>query len=168
MARYHYWQYLLNEEGQPIGDADIEVTLGGSTTEAYVFTAESGGVATTTPSITTNTTTGYFEFWIGDNRETNGYVKTQKFRIQWSKTGITTQDIDHINVFPNTPTFAEAYTSSTSWSVAHELNSSALLVTCWVSERVRTDSASIARVDDDNITVTWPSASAGSIAIMAC
>ena len=167
MARNHYWQYLLNEEGQPIEDADITVTLAGTSTAAYVFEAESGGVATITPGITTSST-GYFEFWIGDSRETNGYAKTQKFKIQWAKTGISTQNIDNVDVFPNIPSFTSNYSSSTSWTVVHELNSSALVVTAWVDDRVKTHLATIARVDDDNLTVTWNAPSAGSVNIVAC
>lgn len=62
MARYHYWQFLVNQEGQPINAADINVYLAGTTTPANVYTSETGTAYTNTlPQASTNEL-GYFEF----------------------------------------------------------------------------------------------------------
>lgn len=99
MARSHYWQYLINEEGQPIESANIRIYKAGGTTPAYVYTQEVGGTATNSiPQVTTNSN-GFFEFWIADASDTLGYAPSQKFKIQWQKTGITTGTIDNVNIF---------------------------------------------------------------------
>lgn len=99
MARSHYWQYLINEEGQPIQSANIRIYKAGSTTPAYVYTQEVGGTATNSiPQVSTNSN-GFFEFWIADASDTLGYAPSQKFKIQWQKTGITTGVIDNVNIF---------------------------------------------------------------------
>jgi len=114
MARGHFWQYILNEEGQPIADAEVNVYLTGSNVPAYVFTQESGGTATNTNPQVTSNDEGYFEFWIGNPTELSGYSSTQKFAISWSKPGIiTTGRVDNIECYsPPIETFVVDITST--------------------------------------------------------
>ena len=103
MARVHYWQFLLNKEGNPIPDADIYIYESGSETPMYIYTSETGGTASNdTPHIVSNSA-GYFEFWIGDENEVNGYGPDVKFKIAWQKFGISSGYIDFVEVFPHEP-----------------------------------------------------------------
>lgn len=100
MARYHYWQYLVNREGQPINNANISIYEAGTTTDATVYTSEFGSdTVSVSPHLTTNQL-GYFEFWIGDPDETSGYELGKKFKIKWDRSGISSGYIDYINIFP--------------------------------------------------------------------
>jgi len=100
MARYHYWQFIVNQEGQPIKNVDVSVYEAGTDTPAYVYTSESGSdVNNDVPQITTNNS-GYFEFWLGDTQESNGYPIGQKFKIRWDKENITSGSVDWVDIFP--------------------------------------------------------------------
>ena len=107
MARIHYWQFLINEEGQPIPNAEIYFYESESSTPAYFYTQDGGGTATrsypgaTTPDeIITTDDNGFFEFWVADSSEVNGYNSDQEFRLEWYKAGITNGYIDFLNIFP--------------------------------------------------------------------
>jgi hypothetical protein len=138
MARVHFWQFLLNEEGIPIPAADIYVYLANTLSPAYVYTSESGGTATiTTPQVTT-TADGFFEFWIGDSEESAGYSVPQKFKIVWEKTGVAEGYIDNLDILPNAPRyFNDTITTWTSaatgyyYDLTHGLNNSYPLVRVW-------------------------------------
>jgi hypothetical protein len=97
--RVHFWQFLLDEEGRPIEDAEISIFLAGGSTPASIYTQEIGGSpVSTSPQVETDSS-GLFEFWIGDTGESAGYTTTQKFKLQWKKTGIATGSIDNVDVF---------------------------------------------------------------------
>ncbi len=138
MARVHYWQFLLNEEGIPVPAADITIYLANTESPAYVYTAESGGTATLTVPQATTDSNGYFEFWIGDSDETTGYSVPQKFKIAWDKTGVAEGWIDNLDILPNAPRyFRETITTWTSgatgyfYDLTHGLNNSYPLVRVW-------------------------------------
>lgn len=98
--RYHYWQFLVNQEGQPINAANIKVYLAGSDTVARVYKNEfTTDIIDTLPQAITNGA-GYFEFWIGDGEEAQGYDRGQKFKIVWDRPGISYGSIDYIDIFP--------------------------------------------------------------------
>lgn len=98
MARTHFWQFLLNKEGQPIPDAEVNIYEAGTTTPARVFDGEFGDTYTSIiPQILTNSK-GYFEFWVADDEEVAGYPASQKFRIEWSKSGIETGMVDWVDI----------------------------------------------------------------------
>jgi len=99
MARRHYWQFLVTDEGNPIENAEITVYLAGTETTAYVYSDELGGVAVNTDPQVNTSRKGYFEFWIADENELNGYPYTQKFKIAWNAAGISAGYIDYIDVF---------------------------------------------------------------------
>jgi len=97
--RYHFWQFLLNQEGQPINDANISIFRAGTTTPVTVYTGElSSDSVSVAPQLTTSSN-GYFEFWIGDEEEPLGYERGTKFKIQWERAGISSGIVDNIEVF---------------------------------------------------------------------
>jgi hypothetical protein len=113
--RFHYWSFLLDEEGQPIENASIWIYLAGTSTPAELYPSESGNYQTD-PLISTfesyedgdesesnieiikTDEDGFFEFWVGNENETNGYGTEQKFKIKWYKAGIAEGEIDYINI----------------------------------------------------------------------
>lgn len=100
MSRFHYWQFLINSEGQPIPDANISVYIAGTNSPANVYYDEFGSNhSNNNPQVITNNV-GYFEFWIGDSSEEYGYQKGQKFKLEWEKPGVALGEIDWIDVFP--------------------------------------------------------------------
>jgi hypothetical protein len=100
MSRVHEWQFLLNREGQPIADTSVYIYLAGTEIPARIFTDEVGGtMIDTEPQVTTNAN-GFFQFWIADNTEQNGYDISQKFKIKWAKAGVASGYIDWVDVFP--------------------------------------------------------------------
>lgn len=97
--RSHFWQYITNEEGQPIEGATISVYLTGTTTAVSVYTAESGGAVTTAVPQVTSDENGFFEFWIADSSDAYGYDMEQKYTIAWEKAGvITAGSIDNVEM----------------------------------------------------------------------
>ena len=99
MARVHFWSFLLNEEGQPVEDGEVSIYLANTTTTAEVYTAEIGGSSiSAAPQLVTNGA-GFFEFWVPDSTEIGGYPISQKFKLVWEKSGISTGTIDNIDVF---------------------------------------------------------------------
>ena len=99
MARRHYWQFLVTDEGSPIENAGITISTAGSDNPVFVYTSEIGGSGTaSTPQIVTSKK-GYFEFWVGDTTETNGYPLSQKFKIAWFSAGVTAGYVDYVDVF---------------------------------------------------------------------
>ena len=102
MARIHYWQFLVNEEGQPIESANISVYLSSSTSAAIVFDREYGGTPISSVPQTVTDQNGYFEFWIGDEAEgSNGYTNDTKFKVTWAKTGVAAGSINYVDILPN-------------------------------------------------------------------
>jgi len=102
MARVKFWHYVLDEEGRPVEDADIKFYLANTVVPAEIFLHPTAGTTTTTDSTVLQTDgNGYFEFYIGDEWETNGgYTASQKFKLVWSKAGISTGTINNIDVLP--------------------------------------------------------------------
>ena len=99
MSRVHYWQFLLNGEGQPIPDASVSIYFAGTEESANVYFDEYGSNhSSDTPQTITNNM-GYFEFWIGDASEEYGYTKDQKFKLRWSKEGVASGEVDWIDIF---------------------------------------------------------------------
>lgn len=99
MARRHYWQFLVTDEGNPIENAEITIYIAGTEDTAYVYLDEVGGTAVNTEPQTFTSRKGYFEFWIADTTESNGYFFDQKFKIGWKSPGVSAGYIDYIDVF---------------------------------------------------------------------
>lgn len=102
MARIDYWQYLIDQQGRPLQNAQVRVYLAGSTTEANIYLNASFGAFTTSSVEDFKTNKyGFFQFWVGDEWETNGgYDATQKFKIVWQNDvdGIQ-EEIDDICIY---------------------------------------------------------------------
>lgn len=100
--RIHVWHYILNEEGQPVEDANVRLYLSNSTTEANIFVSENSTSYTTcsVADIKTNSE-GFFEFWLAGNWETGGYDFSQLFRLEWYRPGIKLGYINNYNPWPN-------------------------------------------------------------------
>jgi len=116
MARYHYWQYIVDEEGTPLDSVEIRFYLsdgtGIGTTEASIFRNPTTGAITTTSQANSKTdANGFFEFWVGDAYEAEGgYAFDQKFRLQWYKAGLIQGYIDPVDVYPPLPPVDETST----------------------------------------------------------
>lgn len=99
MARRHYWQFLVTDEGNPIENAEITIAIAGTDDPAYVYTDEIGGTATNVGPQTQTSRKGYFEFWVADSTELNGYSYSQKFKLMWSAAGVAAGFVDYVDVF---------------------------------------------------------------------
>ncbi len=99
MARRHYWQFLVTDEGKSIENAEITIYIAGTDDTAYVYADEIGGEAINSAPQTVTSRKGYFEFWISDTTELNGYNYNQKFKIGWNAPGVSAGYIDYIDVF---------------------------------------------------------------------
>jgi hypothetical protein len=122
MARIHYWQYIVDEEGRPLEGVNVLFYLNDNPTqEADIFTHPALGASTYTSSAGIKTDgNGFFEFWIGDEFETlAGYSAVQKFRLTWERAGILIGSINNIDIFP--PLFQVDETDGTS-STKNEKN----------------------------------------------
>lgn len=105
MSKAHYFQYLKDIEGNPIVGASINVFYvtppydTPTYAPAYIFESETDVIADNTTTLSTSAD-GFFEFWIGDRKETNGYSAGSKFKITWEKEGyITAGSVDFIDVW---------------------------------------------------------------------
>jgi hypothetical protein len=98
--RTHYWSYLVNEEGQPVNEANISIHINGTSTTAWVYLQQSGGSAVNAaPQVQTNDE-GFFEFWVAGASESHGYSSDQKFAIEWSKPGVISDGgIDDVIIY---------------------------------------------------------------------
>lgn len=116
MARYHYWQFIVDEEGSPLDSVEIRFYLSDQpTVEASIFLNPTTGAITTTSQADLKTdANGFFEFWVGDPWEVEGgYDHTQKFRLEWFKAGIVAGLIDPVDIFPPLPSVDETITGQT-------------------------------------------------------
>ncbi len=99
--RYHFWQFLLNQEGQPINGASVSVFLAGTSTPANIFTSEDLTTPVSIAPQLITTSNGFFEFWIADEEDSIlGYSRGTKFKIAWERDGISSGIVDYIDVFP--------------------------------------------------------------------
>ncbi len=129
MARVHYWQYIVDEEGRPLENVDIRFYLSDNETEeAEIFTHPSlGGPTTTSSANITTDGNGFFEFWVGDEFELlAGYTATQKFKLDWQRAGILFGSINNIDVFPPIFTVDETDNISTETTQKNKLVSNRL------------------------------------------
>lgn len=99
MARKHYWQFLQDDEGNPLTNAEVRIYLAGTLTEANIFNHPTLGSSTTSSVYDLRTNSqGFFEVWFGDIFEVNGYISTQKFKVIWTK-GSVTDTIEELTVY---------------------------------------------------------------------
>lgn len=82
MAKVRQWLYLKDEEGVPIEDAYLNLYLTGTTTLATLF-SDSLGTSLDQSTWTTGAS-GFFDFYIGNEWDPQGYSATQEFDLAWS------------------------------------------------------------------------------------
>ena len=99
MARRHYWQFLVTDEGNPIENAEITIYIAGTEDPAYVYTDEYGPAGSSTAPQVRTSRKGFYEFWVADKQEPNGYFLESKFKIAWSAVGVQKGYIDYVDVF---------------------------------------------------------------------
>ena len=102
MARVVHWQYLVDNEGNPLPYAEVRVYLSGTTNEANIFLDSTVGSATKSSTVDLKTDIlGFVQFWIADEWEgSDGYESTQKFKIVWQNVVDSIQEeIDNLCVF---------------------------------------------------------------------
>jgi hypothetical protein len=103
MARYHYWQYIVDSEGRPLENVNVRFYLADNPAEeAEIFTHPSLGAPTITSEANTRTDgNGFMEFWVGDEFEAyGGYTSAQQFKLSWERAGILLGTINYVDVFP--------------------------------------------------------------------
>jgi len=192
MARRVYYSWVCNDEGQPVSNVTVDVYQAGSTdTPANIYLANTGGSPV---SETTTDAEGYFEFWIADTSGADlGYASDQKFRIDWSGTGITSGYVDYVNIFSpaaevdetDTDTtknktvsnaqanqwsqatvYTSSYTSNASWTVTHSLGSYNIIVQCWNNTHVWIEPTDITQNSINQCTVTFGGAQVGRVVVI--
>ena len=133
MARKHYWQFLVTDEGNPIENAQITVYRAGTTDPVWVYTDEQGTSGSdSNPQITTSLK-GYFEFWIADQSDpTHGYELSTKFKVGWIANGVSDGYIDNIDVFS---TFIEPVDETSTDELKNKALSNLLAYT-WEAHRM--------------------------------
>lgn len=102
-SRIHFWNYVLNSDGDPIQNVEIRFYLNDNPTiEANIYVRETSSVHTKSSLADLKTDeNGFFEFWIGNSWEDGGYDYTQEFRIEWFKAGTIASVIENINPWSN-------------------------------------------------------------------
>ncbi len=82
MAKVRQWLYLKDEEGVPIENAYLNLYLTGTETKAIIFSDSIG--TSLDQSTWTTTTSGFFNFYIGNEWDPDGYDANQEFDLVWS------------------------------------------------------------------------------------
>ncbi len=164
MARQHFFYYITNENGNPVNAADITLYFAGTTTPMYVYLQETGGAATNTiPQVTSNTE-GYYEFWIADSSEINGYVSGSKFSMAWAKAGeIDAGLIEYIDfTTPRVLSMSTESLSTTGWSssggqyyydLSHELNNEYPIAMLYKDSSLRTETITLESISLNTIRI---------------
>jgi len=93
-----FQDYAVDQNGQVVVSATINVYLAGTSTAASIYTAETGGTAVN--SVTSDSTTGYFSFYVDDT----DYDTFQEFKIQIVKPNYSIFPIDNVRIFDRAQT----------------------------------------------------------------
>ena len=102
MARIDYWQYMVDNEGNPLENAEVRVYLAGTLDEADIYLNGTFGSVTrsSTEDLKTNKF-GFVQFWIGDEWEVEGgYTVDQQFKVVWQNdVDAIEEEIDNLYIF---------------------------------------------------------------------
>lgn len=98
MGRLYYYQYLKDEEGEPIQDAGLNLYLTGTETEATLFSVSISGSSLNQSTWVTDNN-GFFDFYIGDEWDLNGYSANQYFDLEWTSDS-NSGNVEGIQLFP--------------------------------------------------------------------
>jgi len=177
MARQHFWYYITNEEGQPVEGAEISLYAAGTTTPMYVYLQETGGSATNTLPQVTSDSEGFFEFWIADSSEVNGYVSGSKFTMVWSKPGeIDDGVVEYIDfTTPRVLSISTQSISTTGWSssganyycdISHELSNEYPIVQVYSDSTKQTVTVTVETISPNTVRIWGASAINCHVTIM--
>jgi len=97
MSKVRQWLYLKDEEGVPLEDANMHLYLTGTETDATIFSDSVGTLLD--QSTWTTGTSGFFDFYIGNEWSPSGYDASQYFDLAWSKSSRSGM-IEGIQLFP--------------------------------------------------------------------
>jgi len=122
--RVHVWQFLLNEDGEPIEDATIYIYQANSTTPVWYYENRNTGLPYKSYDVGSGTDSnlkliqtdskGYFEFYISyDSNDDQAYDPTTQFKISWVKAGIANGTLDDLDLIPNAIPVDETDTDET-------------------------------------------------------
>ena len=148
--RAHYWQYVLNTEGQPVSGATIILYTDSTlTTPVTVYTTDTGSSVVT--AVTSNNK-GYFEFWVGDPTETFGYNTNQGFSLVIFSNSVAAQQIDNLQLRFSPPRLYSSdltgsWISAGGWgsvymyNVVHNLNTPYPVVQLWNGNKLLNDNS---------------------------
>lgn len=162
MARAHFWQHLLNSEGQPISGATITLDEDVSGLPISFYTTAAGG--TKVSSVQTNKY-GFFEVWVPDKEISldNGYATNITFTLNVSSASLgALEPITGIQLLFQPPrVYTESFPVSgisrvgniNSVVVTHKLNTDFPLVNAWL--------------DNGNVPVSCTSLDSNSISVSA-
>lgn len=149
MSRAHYWQYVLNTEGQPVSGAVISLHTDSPATTANQVTLYTTSTGSTTVTSKTTDDVGFFEFWVADKSEssTNGQNTNISFVLKISRGTGDEQEIEDVHLHFSPPRmYSQLLTSS--WissaggyvyEIVHNLNTDYPLVQIWNGTRVVTN-----------------------------
>lgn len=85
MARSKFWNFILNENGEPVPYATVQLYNASTTTPASAYSTEAAVIVISGGTLTTDTS-GYFSFWADPVL----YPTGMKFDLLWSKPGTVT------------------------------------------------------------------------------
>ena len=135
--RVHFWQYIVNDEGEPLENVNVRIYKADSPDdEANIFTHPSTGTYTqSSVALLTTDGNGFFECWFGDELEgIGGYSASQRFKLEWERAGLSNGYVDNINVYPNTYRVVETDNTSSDKNVKNKMVSN-LLAYNWETHR---------------------------------
>jgi hypothetical protein len=167
MARSHFWQHLLNSEGQPISGAKITLDEDVSGTPISFYTTAAGG--TKLSSVETNKY-GFFEVWVPDKEISldNGYATNTTFTLNVSSASLgLLEPITGIQLLFQPPrVYTESFPVSAysrvgninSIVVTHDLNTDYPLVNVWLD--TQNVPVSCTSIDSNSLSVSAYSVSA--------
>lgn len=93
MARFHFWSIARNTAGHALSSGDVSVYLAGTSTDATVYDAETGGSSYSSAPQVSIGSDGFFEFWV----DSTDYEITQKFKVTISS-GTASRIVDNIGI----------------------------------------------------------------------
>jgi len=171
MSRSHYWQYVLNSEGQPVQGAIVTLKKEPALTSVYMYEQATGGSGVTYVTTDNN---GFFEFWVGgygnglSTDDTYAYPTNSTFQIEVSGSSILPRTFTSVQLLFQPPRIFYSDMSSATPSaigggkykytkvITHKLNTMYPFVQIYdtTTKLLTAGTVSAASVDTTTISVT--------------
>jgi hypothetical protein len=160
MARSHFWQYVLNNEGVPISGAIVRLFDDSDDSQVSFYTRTSSASTTT---YTTTSTAGLFEIWVPDRTETNGYGSNSTYTLIISGGAMETRTITGVQLLFQPPRMVEAdmFTRLNvddlfyySKNIVHDLNTQYPCIQAWNIQTRQTMEVSCSSIDETTVSVS--------------